>query len=216
MGNYVTRKEWGARPPNPGPGPLDPDQVVGLAFHWPGLEQPLHGREAVEAALRGWQDFHMDSRGWSDIAYQEAVDQDGNVYGLRGLRTQSGANGDTEANERYGAILLIVAPGETPSPLMVAAVQHRVGRFQDIYPRGHRLATHNDVRPEATACPGPIVTAMIRKGAFQPSTPNRVERARVHLDRAVALLDSIPAKDRPQVAKGLDLIREARRTLPPR
>ena len=107
---HFSRNDWGARPSRGGPGALLPARVLGIAVHWPAMSTPLRGFEAVAAALRGWQSFHLDGRGWSDIAYQVAVDQDGNRYELRGLANQSGANGDTAMNQQYGALLLIVGP----------------------------------------------------------------------------------------------------------
>lgn len=213
--HYFTRDDWGAREARGGPGPLDPAQVVGIALHWPGLTSPIRGVSSVKAALRGWQDFHMDSRGWSDIAYQEAVDQDGNVYRLRGFRTQSGANGDEDVNERFGALLLIVAPGETPTSAMIAAVRSRVARFADLYPKGSRIVGHGDIRPGGTECPGALVTSLIRRGAFRPSHPNRVMLAHGHLSKAIELLGGVP-NDRKAVQDALALARRAQATLPER
>src|SRR3546814_16028092 len=82
-----SRADWGARPARSGPGPLAARDVVGLVFHWPAMSKPLRGFAAVSAALRSWQDYHM-GKGWSDIAYPVAVDQDGNRYILRGLDPQ--------------------------------------------------------------------------------------------------------------------------------
>jgi hypothetical protein len=142
--------------------------VEGLAFHWPGMDDPISGRRAVAAALRGWQDYHIDGRGWSDIAYQVAIDQDGDRWTLRGLNRQSGANGDADLNRRFGAVLLILAPGERPTPAMVAEVRRVVRDHRRRFPRSRRLVGHGDIRPGGTACPGPIVSRLIESGAFEP------------------------------------------------
>lgn len=173
MPTYVSRAEWGARPHRAGPGPLLPSNVEGVALHWPAMSKPLRGIAAVSAALRGWQNDHMDDRGWSDIGYQEAIDQDGNVYELRGLGTQSGANGDQDVNKRFGAILLVLAPGEQPTAVMIVATRRRIARHRELFPRSKRIVGHNDIRPEPTACPGPIVTAKIHAGVFEPHDPTR-------------------------------------------
>lgn len=173
---FYTRSDWGARRANGGPGALSPVRVEGVALHWPAMSKPLRGFDEVSAALRGWQDYHMDGHGWSDIAYQEAFDQDGNVYSLRGLTTQSGANGNQDVNERYGAFLLIVGPGEKPSGAMVRAVQDRVEAFRARFPQGKKIVGHGDIRPDGTACPGPAVNALIRKGVFEPKDPTRGRR----------------------------------------
>lgn len=163
-----SRRQWGARRRRHHPGRLDPDQVVGIALHWPAMGSPLEGIPQVMAALRDWQDLHMDSpsRGWSDIAYQEAVDQWGNYYALRGLRNRPAANGTTLTNGTHGAILLILAYGERPSPAMVETVRRRIRRHRELFPRSRFIHGHGDLK--STSCPGPIVAGMIDDGRFEP------------------------------------------------
>jgi hypothetical protein len=108
----------------------------------------------------------MDTHGWSDIAYNEAVDQDGNVYALRGLRNRSAANGTTTTNGQYGAILLVLAPGEKPTRALVDAVRRRVARHRDLFPGSRSIVGHGDLK--STTCPGPIVLTAIRAGVFEP------------------------------------------------
>lgn len=170
---HVSRHEWGARAGRTGPGKLGRLEVRGLALHWPAMSRPLRGIKAVSAALRGWQAYHMDGLGWSDIAYQVAFDQDGNVYRLRGLRTQSGANGDGPVNETYGAFLLVLAPGEAPTDAMVRTVRRYVRAHRAVFPNSRTIVGHNDIRPEPTACPGPIVSRYIAAGTFNPVRNNK-------------------------------------------
>jgi hypothetical protein len=145
-------------------------------IHWPGTTShtPITSQATVASALRGWQAFHMDVREWSDIAYQVAVDQAGRAWTLRGLRTQSGANGNNAANERFGAILLVLVQGEEPSPAMKATVREVVEDFRSIFPRGTAVRPHAEVRREYTGdgtdCPGPAATAALKRGDFTPTT----------------------------------------------
>jgi hypothetical protein len=164
-----SRAEWGARPSKGGPGNLTASQVEGIALHWPAMSRPLRGREAVAAALRGWQNYHMDGHGWSDIAYQVAVDQDGNRYELRGLATTSGANGDGDVNARFGAALLILAPGEEPTGAMVTEVRNVIADHRRLFPNSRRIVGHGQIRPDGTACPGPAAQRLIDAGAFEPT-----------------------------------------------
>jgi hypothetical protein len=157
----------------------------------------------------------MDGRGWSDIAYQEAVDQAGDYWILRGLGTRSAANGDTDVNTRFGALLLILAPGEKPSPAMIRTVRKRVAAHRRRFPRSRRLVGHGEIRPEPTACPGPAAQRLIESGAFEPREANRVSRARLSLAEAAALLADV-SPSRTQVGKGRLLLARLLRVLPKR
>ena len=174
MVEYLPRSAWGAAPVDgSGSAPLDPDQVRGVALHWPGTEShtPIASYEAVASALRGWQEYHQNGRGWSDIAYQVAVDQTGRAWTLRGFTTRSAANGDATMNAQYGAILLVLVQGEAPSAAMKATTREVVADFRRRYPEGTAVKAHADVRPEPTDCPGPAATAALRRGEFTPSVP---------------------------------------------
>lgn len=173
MVEYLPRSAWNARPPVGGPGSLTVSRVEGAVIHWPGTasETPITSKSAVASALRGWQNYHMDGRGWSDIAYQVAVDQEGRAWTLRGLRTQSGANGNADLNERYGAILLVLIAGEQPSEKMQATVRAVISDFRQIYPKGTAIKPHSAVRPDGTDCPGPAARAAIARGDFNPIKP---------------------------------------------
>ena len=176
MVTYLSRDAWGARPPKAGPGELVASRVDGVVIHWPGTSSPnpITSMAGVASALRGWQAFHMNpepqGRGWSDIAYQVAVDQAGRAWMLRGFRIQSGANGNEELNQRYGAILLILVKGEEPSAAMKATVRELVGHFRKIYPGATAVLPHSQVRPDGTDCPGPAAAAALERGDFTPAT----------------------------------------------
>lgn len=165
MARY-TRKDWGAKPSNDGQVKLEATNLEGMAIHWPAMSKKLNTVAQVMAALRSWQAYHQ-SKGWRDIAYQEAVDQMGNSYVLRGLTNESAANGDEDTNDEWGALLLILAPGETPSAAMMKTARRRIKRFREIYPRAVKIRGHSEIRPEPTACPGPIVMKMIKDGDFR-------------------------------------------------
>jgi hypothetical protein len=188
----ITRADWRARSA-PAAEPLNASEVIGLAFHWPAMSKPLYGVAAVSAALRNWQAYHMDTHGWRDIGYQIAVDQDGNRYILRGLDGQSGANGDEDVNRRYGAVLLVLAPGEHPSAAMMREVHAVVRDHRRLFPKSRLLVGHNDVRPEATACPGPVVMRLLGEGAFNPP-PTWPERLDAKIRETRARLRRLKAK----------------------
>lgn len=176
MVTYVTRAQIGLRPARSGPGNLTVSRVRGVADHYPGTPKPINavgdaGFHRVCSALRGWQAYHMDSRGWSDIAYQVAIDQEGRAYTLRGINTQSGANGNAEANEDFGAVLLVLGNDEAPSVKMIATGRLVHADFNKRYPNcrdrpyGHQeVRQHTSTGAITTDCPGKQVMAAIRAG----------------------------------------------------
>lgn len=183
MVDYVTRAEIGLLAPN-GSHSLVPSQVKNVAFHYPGTPNPINavgsaGLARVKSALRGWQAYHMDSRGWSDIAYCVAVDQVGRAYTLRGINIRSAANGGTQVNLEYGAILLVLGNSEAPSAAMEATSRAVVQDYRVRFSRiPNRPTWHGAIRPGGTAsdpstdCPGTRTIAAIKAGKFDAgSTP---------------------------------------------
>lgn len=176
MVEILPRSAWTTRAPE-GSRSLTPSLVENVAFHWPGMAKAINatgdaGRARVASALRGWQRFHMDVRGWSDIAYQMAIDQAGRVWTLRGVNIRSGANGNGDTNTRYGAILLILGPGEQPSAAMIASARALLVIYRRRYSRMPVKPTwHGAIRQGGgTACPGPAAIAAIKAGKFNAGT----------------------------------------------
>src|SRR5690606_41011770 len=78
----------------------------------------------------GYRRQHVNGNGWKDIAYNVAVDQRGNVWTLRGVSKQSGANGTTAANRSHGAVLLLVGNNEQPSAAMIDRSEEHTSELQ--------------------------------------------------------------------------------------
>jgi hypothetical protein len=198
MVTYQSRDSWGARAARGSTG-LIPSEVEGEALHWPGMANPINsvgdaGYARIASALRGWQNYHMDDRGWSDIAYQIAIDQVGRAWTLRGLNIRSGANGDADVNHRFGAFLLILAPGEAPSAAMKATVKGVILDFRRWF--SHASSTpkgHKDVRPAGTDCPGPLAYAGIQRGEFTPSTTTQGDWDMATADQVLAAVNALQA-----------------------
>jgi hypothetical protein len=190
MTTYLPRSAWNARESR-GSSPLNPAEVVGIAVHWPGMAKPIDavgdtGKARIASALRGWQDYHMDVRGWSDIAYQVAIDQAGRAWTLRGW-TRSAANGDTDVNSRYGAALLILGPGEEPTAAMKDTTRNVITDFRVFFPAGLQIKPHSYVRPAGTDCPGDPARAAITRGDFTP-TPTIPEDNDMTTEELAALI----------------------------
>jgi hypothetical protein len=65
--------------------------------------------------MRSIQNYHMDSQGWSDIAYNLAVCEHGYIFEGRGKGKGSGANGTSDANHNYPSICALVGEND-PQP----------------------------------------------------------------------------------------------------
>lgn len=109
----VTREQWAARPPKQRVtfSPTRP-----CTGHWNGPKLTVRGNTQWDHSfcapqVRGIQNFHMDSRGWSDIAYNWLVCQHGYVYEGRGLKYQNGANGTNMGNKISSAICYLGGEG---------------------------------------------------------------------------------------------------------
>jgi hypothetical protein len=89
----VTRQQWGARPPR-SIVPLPGSAIDTTVFHYSGAdadEQADHAKCA--GRVRGIQRFHMDTRGWLDIAYSFLVCVHGYVFAARGYGVRTAATG---------------------------------------------------------------------------------------------------------------------------
>jgi hypothetical protein len=72
------REAWGALPPA---GEAPQHRVERLTVHHAAV--PLENLTDGPVQLRSFQRFHMQDRGWPDIAYHVGVDRAGHVYALR-------------------------------------------------------------------------------------------------------------------------------------
>lgn len=156
-----------------------PGDVLGVALHWPGTTGVIGdpGSKAVAGRLEGYRSFHAGltsegGRGWADIAYNVAADQAGRLWSARGLAWRSAANGSAELNRTWVAVLLLVGPGEQPTPALVASLRWlRTALVLPAHPKATRVVGHGDIRPRGTACPGPAVAALIRSGQLTKAAP---------------------------------------------
>lgn len=168
MTTYLPRSAWTTVPKPAALAPM-PAKPKGIAVHWPGTTSPIGHRSQADMArrLEGYRRFHVNGRGWTDIAYQAGIDQDGRVWDLRGVEHESAANGDQAVNLTYLAVLFLIGPGETPSPELRAAFTDWRERTLKRYPTATRIVGHRDIRPHGgTACPGPITEHLIQTDAL--------------------------------------------------
>lgn len=136
--------------------------VTHLFVHWPGSAGVIGSDiEKIKSYIRGWQDFHMDGRGWSDIAYNVGVDQEGRLYELRGWMRRDGATSGWGG--RSFSILAIMGTGESPSDKMKAKIRWVMDYADQLATSGTtRRSYHNAV--SSTSCPGVLLTNWVKAG----------------------------------------------------
>lgn len=161
MTTFVTRAQWGARAAKPGGNKFG--AIYGTAVHWEAAPPPaLHS--ACDDAVRRVQAFHMDGRGWNDIAYNLiACDHD---YLFEGRQGGTAANGTDFGNEHFPAVCWLGGPGHVPKDGALRAIATARGRLggndKPIFPHSHF---------HPTACPGPFLTTWVKQGAHAPGKP---------------------------------------------
>lgn len=149
--NIVTRAGWDARPPR---------SVT--AASWAKRDTFVThygGTGTLGQSPRQIQNFHMDTRGWSDIAYNWLVDHHGTIYEGRGWDRVGSHTADH--NTHTVGVCFIGGEGDA-TPAARAAIRwlyDEAVRLKGgpLLQRGHR-----DFNP--TECPGDDLYAWVRSG----------------------------------------------------
>src|SRR5262245_38770541 len=98
---FVTREQWGARPPT---APYTAINSTVTTGHWEGPHMGTFGHDSCAPKVRGIQAYHMDNNGWSDIAYNGVACPHGYVFEGRGPGHRSAANGTNQGNAASAVI----------------------------------------------------------------------------------------------------------------
>lgn len=161
MANFVSRANWGARPPRYRSKAI---RAEGVTVHWGGPSPWPNGFDKARSAsiVRAWQSFHMDSRGWVDIAYSAVVDPFGQIFEGRWRNVRSAANGTNSGNYRSYAICYLAGVGD---PLTDAA---KLGFLEAARMLARPIRwSHRDWK--STACPGDALAQWVDAGAPAPT-----------------------------------------------
>jgi hypothetical protein len=160
-----SRADWGAQPPKRS-AKLDRSKIGIVDVHWPGSKGHLaRDRAGVAAALRGWQTFHMKTRGWSDIAYNIGVDLAGEVWELRGW---DAVDGGVASRGDDVTILLVMGDQDQMTDAMKSSTLWVMAEWERRLGRKLRRTHHSALAQ--TDCPGPEATAWSRAGFPAPNT----------------------------------------------
>jgi flagellum-specific peptidoglycan hydrolase FlgJ len=155
---FVSRSQWGAKAPK-SVTKLSPRELAGVAVHWFGSPRAAKSHDGCAELLRSVQNTHMSpgglgtKNGGNDIAYNHAVCPHGHAFTLRGFGVQTGANGDSQSNSDYAAIVYMAGEGDPPpsdEAREVIADVIRAWQKKGAGPlvKPHRFFTGSD-------CPGP-------------------------------------------------------------
>lgn len=171
MTGVVPRSEWGARPPK-AVTPLSPSLLRGVAVHYSASnadEQAEHRNCA--ARVLGIQRFHMDTRGWNDIAYNFLVCKHGAIFVGRGWGVRSAAQGTNPGNDGYHAVCFL---GDDTSDRDDVTDPGRAALVRVIREARRRFPHAKDVKPHSffkqTGCPGNELRAWIVKAPWESAT----------------------------------------------
>jgi hypothetical protein len=155
-----SRADWGAVPPR-SVVPLDPTKVTKFIVHHTTGD---HTKQDDSARwVRNIQNYHINGKGWKDIAYSFLVDKNGDIYVGRGWQAIGGHTANHNSSS-IGVAFLGDGRVELPDPAK-AAIAHLYaqarGLFGNIAP-----SCHNNWGQ--TQCPGSAVVDWVRAGLPVP------------------------------------------------
>jgi hypothetical protein len=113
--------------------------------------------------VQAMQRYHMEEKGWLDVAYGHVLCGHGFVFVGRGFGARSAANGTTEANDQYFAVCFLGDDSVGRADVTPAARQallQLINEYRRRYPKAREVRPHSDF--VATACPGDELRALIR------------------------------------------------------
>ena len=163
----ISRAEWGAAPAKADcVVNRDPHQIVRAIVHYSDtvpdeFESPATdpGEHDAAATVRAIQKFHIESKGWCDIAYHRLIAADGSVFEGRTLG-QVGAHAAGANSDSVGYCLLTNGPITDEQQRALVEQMHA-----DRAPLGLPYAivqSHRDV--SATLCPGDEIAEWVAAG----------------------------------------------------
>jgi len=163
----VSRAEWGARKPTSSDTTFTKDG--GIVVHHSAVRRAgtTHYPGCYES-VKGHQRYHMDTKGWSDIAYNFVVCQHGFIFEGRGFTRQNAANvplNTSTLSVCFDGHTDYEEPGLAAVLSMKAVIDEAVARGWAPLVRGHGQATGT------SSCPGSKLQAMVNEGTVGAAAP---------------------------------------------
>jgi peptidoglycan recognition protein len=154
----VSRSEWGARAPTSTTAIARP---IPRYFVHHSAGNSCFTEANCKSTVKGIQNYHMDSNGWSDIGYNFLVGEDGNAYEGRGW-DRVGAHSPNYNSVAVGVCVMGTFTNANPNSAALTATQRLIscgislGKLSSSYSlHGHRDGT-------CTSCPGNALYATIK------------------------------------------------------
>jgi hypothetical protein len=169
----IERATWGAREPVAERKMLK--APVAVVFHQTTGDALARSAEDSAAWVRSIQNYHMDTRGYSDIAYSFLFDGHGNIFVGRGWDVVHAGNAPNEKqvgglgrnpNQVTISAAYLGDSSQGFPPAAVAAASFILWAAIQRYGTGIRRYGHNDLK--ATACPGTGLKAWLSRGSVSP------------------------------------------------
>lgn len=155
----ITRSEWGAR------APIDTTPITpsfGVTVHWEGPHMGEFAHSVCDDEVRGIQAYHMDSKGWDDIAYTAVACPHGYMYEGRWAGHRTAANGTETGNDTAYAICYLGGDGDPFTDAAKTAIR-ATADWLDIHGgAGSKRNGHRDWKP--TECPGDTIYEWVHAG----------------------------------------------------
>jgi hypothetical protein len=110
------------------------------------------------------RNYHVNSKGWSDIAYSFGVCPHGTRFNGRGWFKNQFANGedvvgvDNGQDSEWYTVLAFIGIGEAPTPEMIAGIEALIVDGRDLKRCGQAVLPHNAFKVKP--CPGPELTKL--------------------------------------------------------
>lgn len=150
IAGFRSRAQLGMRNPRSRSTNITP-QHGGIVVHWGGPGQNLGSHSRCEQIWRGWQNYHMDTHGWVDIAYTAAFCNHGYVLAGRGYGTRTAANGTNHGNQNYYAFVWIGGSGNSIASKAISALEWLINDARS-KGTGKRVRPHKEFT--GSSCPG--------------------------------------------------------------
>lgn len=184
---YVSRAEWGATSRGATPSSHPIGSTYGVTLHWEGPRMGSFDHSQCDNYVRGIQDFHKNTRGWADIAYNAVVCPHGYVFEGRGPGVTSAANGNATTNGAWYAVCYLGGVGD---PFTDEGKQGMVEAVRWLRREGAGPKVNGHRDHKATECPGDAIYAWLKSANFDepilppmpPPTPAEQVRAGLRKD----------------------------------